>query len=156
MQTKSLASSIVLYPKLLPEQYWQLLSNQATVTLSAAAACRNRPAGCLLPGETGWHTACSTTGWEGLRNCQPNFMLFRFSRMHTAPFKLKSNIWQSTKLTLQDNYWSWQTLKEPLPNLISKLIYWSKTFNDNNCTCQDAEDMQGAKVTCLAQFTIKA
>ena len=42
MQTKTMASLIVLYPKSVPEQYWQLLSNQAAFTLRAAAVCRNR------------------------------------------------------------------------------------------------------------------
>lgn len=41
-QKKSMASPIVLYPKSVPEQYWQLLSKRVAFTLRAAAACRNR------------------------------------------------------------------------------------------------------------------
>lgn len=50
MRTKSVASPIVLYPKSVPEQYWQLLSNRAAFTLRTAAACRNRqPPGVSSP-----------------------------------------------------------------------------------------------------------
>lgn len=126
MQTKSMASPSVLYPKSVPEQYWQLLSNQAAFTLRAAAACRNRqPPRASSP--LGRQADTLHVQWRGAKVCWiVNPILCYFDFPGRAQFLSSKNQAYATAWNL------WCRI----------IIDRSKNYNYKSRTCQYAEDLQ--------------
>lgn len=98
-----------------PEQYWQLLSNWAVLTLRAAAACRNRLAS-DVSSPLGRRFDTLRAQWGGAKVhwivnpilCYSDFPGCTLSLSN----KIKHMSEHETYCVAQDNYWSCKTVKD--------------------------------------------